>query len=340
VPGEKSSPTQPFPLKPLPYARQRLTAEMLTRRTPEANAFALWAFAGLRNDGPFAPLALDRQTIVFPGFDGGAEWGGPAVDRKRAIIYINSNDLAWTGGLAAAGDTATLAARLYAQHCSACHGLDRQGSPPQFPPLADVASHLSRSDILAIVRQGRGRMPGFPQLAEEQVQSLAALLLGGAEAKREANGSPGNRPYSFTGYRKFLDPEGYPAVAPPWGTLNAIDLNSGEYVWKIPLGEYPELAAAGQADTGSENYGGPLVTAGNVLFIGATLYDQKFRAFDSLTGKLLWETRLPFAGMAAPITYAIGGRQFVVIATSNARNPKGQRGSAYVALALPEKSGR
>jgi quinoprotein glucose dehydrogenase len=119
--------------------------------------------------------------------------------------------------------------------------------------------------------------------------------------------------YRFTGYHRFVDPDGYPAIAPPWGTLNAINLNTGEYAWKIPLGEYPELAAAGVKTTGTENYGGPIVTAGGLVFIGASNYDNKFHAFDKRTGKLLWETKLPLAGNATPITYQLNGRQYVVV---------------------------
>lgn len=140
--------------------------------------------------------------------------------------------------------------------------------------------------------------------------------------------------YAFTGYNKFLDPDGYPAVAPPWGTLNAIDLNTGRYLWKIPLGEYPELVAKGMAATGSENYGGPIVTAGGLVFIGATIYDRKLRAFDAHDGRLLWETELPFAGTATPATYMIDDKQFVVIETNNARNRNAPQGAAYVAFAL------
>jgi quinoprotein glucose dehydrogenase len=118
--------------------------------------------------------------------------------------------------------------------------------------------------------------------------------------------------------------------------LNAIDLNTGKYLWKIPLGYYPELAAKGQADTGSENYGGPLVTASGLLIIGATLYDKKIRAFHTETGALLWEDTLPFAGLATPITYMANGRQYIVIATSNARGSAPSSGAAYVGISLPE----
>jgi quinoprotein glucose dehydrogenase len=157
---------------------------------------------------------------------------------------------------------------------------------------------------------------------------------GGREMKPLDRGLSADR-YQFTGYNKFLDPEGYPAVTPPWGTLNAIDLNTGQYLWKVTLGEYPELAAKGMSPTGSENYGGPILTASGLLFIGATIYDRKLRAFDSRTGQLLWETPLPYSGTATPATYMIDGKQYVVICTSNARDRAAQQGSAYVAFALP-----
>ncbi|PYV16719.1 MAG: pyrrolo-quinoline quinone, partial [Acidobacteria bacterium] len=136
------------------------------------------------------------------------------------------------------------------------------------------------------------------------------------------------------GYNKFLDPDGYPAVKPPWGTLNAISLNTGKYIWKIPFGEFPSLVKQGIRNTGSENYGGPLVTAGGLLFIGATDLDSKMHAFDKATGKLLWEAALPAAGNATPATYEVAGRQFVVIAAGGGKSGAPSGGS-YVAFALP-----
>ena len=442
VPGEETSPTQPVPMGPEPIARQKLTEDMLTTRTPEAHTYAVEQFKTFRSQGQFLPFSVDQQTVVFPGFDGGAEWGGSAVDIKRGILYVNANDIAWTGGLTENKPGGSLGATVYYSQCAICHGGDRKGAPPAFPSLVDAEKHLNDMQITTVIQNGKGRMPSFPNVADARLAALldylktgkddggvhtAAMLspnrkeVAGAQVYAthcalchgdDLLGEPSNYPglvgvrlrltdaqvlsnihngkgrmpafhrlsdadiaslmrflgepaapqvetavaagnsskreaesataltgaiskYRFTGYRKFLDPDGYPAVQPPWGTLNAIDLNTGKYLWKVPLGNYPELAAKGMADTGTENYGGPVVTAGGVVFIGATNFDHTLRAFDSRTGKLLWAGDLPFAGNATPATYMVDGKQYVVIATSNARNPKGKQGAAYVAFALP-----
>lgn len=354
VPGERASRTQPFPLAPAPYARQRLTEDLLTRRTPEATAFALEKFRSMRSAGLFQPLAVGKPTVVFPGFDGGGEWGGAAVDPKGRVLYVNSNDVAWSGSLVESGPGDGTFAATYRAHCLVCHGPERRGSPPAFPSLVDIGSRLSAEQIEDVIRTGRGRMPAFPGLGVHGFGLLVQYLINngvepvlpaapapaGVHDQREMTAnimSPGKVVrYRFTGYDKFLDPEGYPAVSPPWGTLNAIDMDSGQFLWKIPLGSYPELAAQGNANTGSENYGGPLLTASGLLFIGATLFDHKLRAIDSASGQVVWEHELPYAGTATPATYSIDDRQYLVIATSNARNSKGPQGNAYVAFALPD----
>ena len=438
VPGEVTARTQALPEFPEPFARQRLTEDMLTTRTPEMHDWAVKTFQDIRSDGQFVPFAAGgKQTIVFPGFDGGAEWGGPAIDPVSDVLYVNANEMAWLGGLIPNSKGGTPGARLYREQCAVCHGIDRSGSPPSFPSLVDiekkmpdtqitqtiksgtgrmpsfpnideqrmtelleylhtgdagqpagdkkemesapaaaeiphetdqkgaavyekrcsvchgdhlegippsfptlmgVGSRLSVPQVTAVIRGGRGRMPAMPKLADEDLEALLRFLgVGSQEATVAPPVESEEGPFIFTGYKKFLDPEGYPAFNPPWGTLSAIDLKTGKYLWKVTLGEYPALADKGMKSTGSENYGGPVATAGGVLFIGATVYDRRFRAFDMRTGKVLWETELPFAGVATPSTYMIDGRQYVVIAASGGRDPKSPVGGAYIAFALPGK---
>jgi len=332
VPGEIAAPTQPRPLSPRPFARQHLTASLLTSRTPEARAWALEEFGSFRSGGQFTPLGLIQPTVVFPGFDGGAEWGGQAFDPDTGLYYVNANDLAWTGGLtpvtaAAPGST------LFQRHCAACHG--EAGQTPAGPLLAGIVDRRTAAGVESVIRNGSGRMPGFPSLSRTELGYLVRFVMTGEDAPEDLAAVPPLMDYRFTGYRRFLDPDGYPATAPPWGTLSAINLTTGEYAWQVPLGEYPELAVRGLTDTGSENYGGPIVTAGGLVFIGATIADRKLRAFDKATGDLLWVADLPFAGNATPATYERGGRQFVVIAAGGGKSAAGGSGGTYVAFALP-----
>jgi glucose dehydrogenase len=437
VPGEVTAETQALPDGPEPFARQRLTEDMMTTRTPEMHEWAVKTFREVRSDGQFIPMAVGQQTVVFPGFDGGAEWGGPALDPVNNILYVNANEMAWFGGLTPNPQGGSSGARVYRDQCAVCHGIDRGGSPPSFPSLLDidkklidekiaqtiqlgtgrmpsfpnideaqmtdllhylhvgdatvaagdkkemgqapaaaaipreadqkgaavyekrcsichgdkmegippsfpmlvgVNSRLSVEQVYNVIHKGRGRMPAMPDLQGPDLESLLRFLGIGAETPSVTPPTESEEgPYLFTGYKKFLDPEGYPAFNPPWGTLNAIDLKTGKYLWKIPFGEYPALAAKGMKNTGTENYGGPVVTAGGVLFIGATVADRRFRAFDTSNGKVLWVTELPFAGVATPSTYMIDGRQYVVIAASGGRDPQSPVGGAYIAFALPRK---
>jgi quinoprotein glucose dehydrogenase len=224
---------------------------------------------------------------------------------------------------------------IYMSQCAVCHGDTMAGSPPAIPSLIGVSSRLTPGQITDRIKNGKGRMQSFPNLSSGQLTALVDFLTNG---ERKELGSAGpellGMKYRFTGYRRFLDPDGYPAIAPPWGTLNAINLSTGEYVWKINFGEFPDLAAKGMTNTGSENYGGPIVTAGGLLFIGATNFDKKFHAFDKATGELLWETTLPFAGNATPITYEVNGKQYVAIAAGGGKDPKSSSGGIYMAFAL------
>src|SRR3984957_16339628 len=349
VPGEAAAPQQCLPTKPAPFARQLLTETLLSERTGEVHEWALQKFRSFRSEGQFVPFSVGTDTVIFPGFDGGAEWGGAAADPVTGILYVNANDLAWTGSLAEntpAENADNASKALYTSRCAVCHGENMAGSPGAIPSLVGIMNRKSAAEITATIRNGKGRMPGFSNLSDDQISGLLSYITN-PDAKQNgarANGSKelatppeaqaAAMKYHFTGYRRFLDPDGYPAVAPPWGTLSAINLSTGEYVWRIPLGEYPELAAQGQKNTGTETYGGPLVTAGGLLFIGATNFDKKFRAFDKTSGALLWETTLPFAGNATPVTYAVNGKQFVVIAAGGGKDLKSKSGGVYVAFAL------
>ncbi|MCC6991661.1 MAG: pyrroloquinoline quinone-dependent dehydrogenase [Acidobacteria bacterium] len=328
VDGEFAAATQPRPLAPAPFTRQGLTADMLTTRTPAAHADVLARFRKMRS-GILVPPSLEG-TIVFPGFDVGAEWGGVAFYRSSGLLYVNANEMPWVVKLIPNNDTS-----LYNSKCATCHKEDRTGTPSA-PALVNVGTKLTKDQIMAIVRQGTGQMPAFPDMGARNIGDVADFLITGKDkgADPKLKNDPSWLKYRSDGESSFLDPDGYPAVTPPWGTLNAIDLNTGAMRWRIPLGEVPALAAQGMKNTGSDNYGGPVVTASGLLFIGATNFDKKFRAFDALTGALLWETTLPAACNATPSIYMIDGTQYIVIACGGGKNGA-PSGSSIVAFALP-----
>jgi quinoprotein glucose dehydrogenase len=344
--GEKTAASQPLPSLPAPFARQILTADLLTNRTPEAHADALKRFETLRSAGQFVPPSREG-TIIFPGFDGGGEWGGPAFDPETGLLYVNANEMAWVLRLVPKepASQAKSGRAIYLNDCASCHRQDMAGAPPEFPSLQHIADRLDENEVGKVIRQGSGRMPSFARLGNDEIHALTRYLVYGEDLAVEgpASGSPDaiaaakiDLKFRSDGYNKFLDAEGYPAIQPPWGTLNAINLNTGKYAWKIPFGEYPELAAKGLSNTGSENYGGGVVTAGGLFFIAATSYDKKLHAFDKATGKLLWETTLPAAGNATPAVYEVNGKQFLVIASGGGKS-KAPTGGSYIAFALPSK---
>jgi quinoprotein glucose dehydrogenase len=336
IPGEVTAKTQPLPLAPPPFARQRLDERDLTTRTPEAHADALARFRKYRSNGQFIP-GSEQGTILFPGMDGGQEWGGPSFDPETGLLYTNANEMAWVFSVVKHAPYTPISSgkQLYEQNCASCHKADRTGSG-EVPSLIGIEQRYSARDLPALIQRGYGRMPAFKGLSGEEIAAIGAYVLSG---RNDVVQSPAPDP-SLAGYMlgvhsRFLDTDGYPAITPPWGSLTAINLNKGTIAWRIPFGEYPELAAKGLKNTGSENYGGGVVTAGGLLFIGATNYDNKFHAFDKTNGKLLWETTLPAAGNSTPAVYEANGRQFVVIAAGGIHNRTGAPKTEYVAFSLP-----
>jgi quinoprotein glucose dehydrogenase len=337
IPGEKPVTHEILPAAPEPFARQRLTEQTLTQRTPAANAAVRAHLATMSNRGRFDPPSLEG-TVIFPGLDGGGEYGGAAWDPTTGILYINSNEQAYILKLRAqvkmTNGSEASAGEIYSTSCAGCHGLDRKGNPPAFPALLGVTKRMTSQQIEQRITNGSGRMPGFEgTLTKTQIEALTAFISDdNAKPESTTDGSNTSVDYIFQGYTKFLDPDGYPAVSTPWGTLNALNLNTGKYVWQIPFGEYPELK---DPTTGSENYGGGIVTKGGIFFIAATVYDNKVRAFDKLTGKLLWEDTMAASGVATPSTYAVDGKQYFAVSSGGGKNPKVKNGGAVIAYALP-----
>ncbi len=340
VPGEETSPTQLVPLKPQPLVRQNLTEADLTTITPEAHAQALKDFRRYLSGPIFTPPSL-QGTITTPGHLGGAEWHGASFDPVLDMLYVNVNEAPTINrlrpvhdGPGSASDPVALGRQLYERTCAACHGTARQGTPPHTPALIDVKR--TPQEIETVIAQGRNAMPAFRQFRPRELSALVAFLKTppSAAAGNDPGGSLPDR-FTIDGYPLFLDPHGVPAIAPPWGTLNAIDLVKGDIVWKVPLGEYPDLVKKGIRNTGTLNFGGAVATAGGVIFIAATA-DEKIRAFEKASGRVLWEHQLPAGGYATPSIYMIDGRQYVAIAAGGSGKNGTKSGDSIIAFALPQ----
>lgn len=339
MPGEYPSPTQPVPLKPAPFTRQTFTEADINPWT--ANREEIVArLRTARTGSPYLPLT-GQMTVFYPGTDGGAQWGGSAVD-PGGVMYIPAKQNPVYSSLVPnevpADKGMTLGAQLYTLRCASCHGSDRRGNHDgSYPGLVGLEARLSTEAVHQVLKTGRGLMPSFAHLPDAERKAIVDFLFnptaGLGQAANGANVSKPKLPYRHTGYNRWYDRNGYPVSAPPWGTLTAIDLNTGEHRWQVPLGEYKELTAKGIPPTGTDNYGGPLVTGSGLLFVAASK-DEQFRAIDTRTGQTLWQTGLPAAGYASPSTYSVGGRQYVVIACGGGKLNT-RSGDKYVAFALP-----
>ncbi|PWK78974.1 quinoprotein glucose dehydrogenase [Mucilaginibacter oryzae] len=355
LPGEAPWPTQPIPTLPQPFARQMFNPEDVTDRNPEIHAEMLAKYNRVKNRVMFTPPAKEGGWI-FPGFDGGGEWGGAAVDPETKILYVNCSEIPWAQVMIDVPKTPVndnspqaMGHTVYNTNCIGCHGAGLKGNGTSYPSLVNIGKKYSAAQLNGIITNGRNMMPSFKQISATDKKNLLAFLLKipGAAATKHIDKEPVNKravssalerkvvdevPYAMNGYNRFLDKDGYPGIKPPWGTLNAVDLTSGKLLWKVPLGEYAELSKKGTPVTGTENYGGPLVTKGGLVFIAATK-DEKIRAFDKRTGKVVWEAQLPAAGYATPATYAINGKQYIVIACGGGKIGS-KSGDSYVCFGL------
>ena len=340
--GEETWSTQPIPVKPPPFSPQSLTMDNITDISRESHDFVASILKNVRTGRQFIPPSTEG-TVIFPGFDGGGEWGGAACDPESAVLYVNGSIMPWILTMIKIDSNAKIkahpGARIYQVNCAMCHGQNREGKPAaSYPALQNIQKKLKREDILKIMNTGKGFMPSFAHLKKEEKDLLADYLLNEKPTTdAHLQGLENNEdkvPYTHTGYNRFFDQNGYPAVKPPWGNLSAIDLNEGKVLWQVPLGEEEELAKKGIHNTGTENYGGPAVTAGGLIFIGASK-DGYFRAFDKTTGKELWKYQLPAGGYATPSVYEVNGTEYLVIACGGGKMGT-KSGDSYVAFALKE----
>lgn len=340
LPGEETWPYQPDVELPEPFARQEFGPDDVTDRSEEANEAALGKFKSA-TIGWFQPFTEGRPNLYF-GLHGGAEWTGACVDVPSGRLYVSANRIPWIISVFRDDDPPddlslppTRGRQVFEMTCAPCHGTNRIGVGT-CPPLRGVRHRLKAEDIIQQVRNGKNTMPAQPDMSEADLQALVDFLLLRDRTIPSAPSKTERPVYSYNGYPKFLDHEGYPGAKPPWGTLHCLDLNSGKLLWTVPLGEHPELTAQGIKKTGTENFGGPIVTAGGLVFCSGTR-DSKIRAFDKDTGRELWSATLPWVGTAPPATYQVNGRQYVVIAATGGGKLGAPLGDAYVAFALPDR---
>lgn len=342
--GDEAWPTQPIPTKPPPFTRVRMGEEDITSLSDSSKMAVAAQMKGMNNNGMYMPLS-EKTTLLMPGVIGGGEWGGAAFNPDSGMLYVNANEIPYILTMIKLDDAEDMTPykegrNVYARMCSSCHGMDRKGSTHMgfTPPLLGLGERMMPKGLETIITEGRGRMEGFPWMPRyrpQYIEQLQAFLLSTEqEMTQDEIDNPEKFIYTHMGHTQFKGLEGYPAIKPPWGTLNAIDLSEGEIKWQVPLGEYAELTERGIPQTGTENYGGPVATAGGLIFIAATA-DEKIRAFDQDTGEMLWQAALPASGFATPSVYSVDGKQYLVIACGGGKMDM-PASDIYAAFALPD----
>lgn len=337
IPSEEAWPTQPLPVRPKPFARQSQDLTEADISPFAENKEELLAFYRASDKRQYAPPAL-TPNFLFPGYDGAAEWGGAAADPEDGILYVNANEMAWNLQLGPQEEIAEgmpQGRASYQKYCASCHQADRKGLEASgYPSLLDLQLRKEKKEVTDIVTNGKGMMTGFPQIEKEEMDALLRFLYEEEvqhNVVEKSKTTTENLGFKHTGYNKFLDSNGLPGISPPWGTMHAINLNTGEYIWSIPFGDTPQLGEQGKG-TGCENYGGPVVTENGLLFIAATK-DGYFRVFNKHTGDLLWEYKLPVASFATPAMYEVNGRQYIALACGGEKLGT-EKGNQIIAFAL------
>ncbi len=337
IPGEEAWPTQPFTLIPKAFAKQSVTEGDITDDPAADREGILRKFRSVRYEGLFTPPDL-KGTLSIPASRGGGNWGGAAFDPITSYLYIRGNNQPEIQTMVDAdkhfttlNNTIFERGRVtYMKHCVSCHGAEKKGVPPLIPALFDLKNNKSEKEILEKIRQGGGQMPGYKGviLANEE-RALIAFLFdrkdAGIEVPQtiEEGNKPALRYANITGYTTWSDSIGNPAIKAPWGTLNALNLSTGEYEWQIPLGNDERRQVKNGPHTGLLGRSGPMVTAGGLVFISGAA-DKKFWAFDKKSGKLIWETNLPAANNANVCSYLLNGKQYIALSVSgNEQNPAG-----------------
>ena len=362
IPGEQAWPTQPFPQKPAPYARQSITKEDIADFSPAPHDSLIARFRALNYKGLFTPPSVEG-TLNLPGTIGGSEWGGAAFDPATGILYLKSNNSPEIDQLKKIDPQNTaspLATPLhsgravYMTYCAGCHKEDRSGDEPGIPSLIGLEKRKTKEQVIEKIRQGGGKMPPFAAVLKGKEKDLAAFLLSGNDRKQlhqesdlleirqnraALNETNPNRLITDTAatwlnvlaYAPFRGSGNYPGIKPPWGELIAVNLSTGDYVWKIPVGNDSIFSKPGGQPTGLTGSPGPIVTGGGLVFIAGGK-DRKLRAFDKDNGRLLWETTLPALGSSTPGTYMRDGKQYLVLSVAGDRlHPAG----TIMAFALP-----
>ena len=357
IPGEHTWPTQPFPLKPEPYARQFITKDDLSYYSQASYDSLIKDFSSYRYEGLFTPPDT-TGTFVLPGSRGGSSWGGGAFDPETGIIYVKSNDspeISLLKKIVPRNETAESSSlyergeKFYHNYCVSCHGADRNGQEPDYPSLSGLQIKMGRDAVIKKIREGGGKMPSFSSVLPGEEEAIIAYLfelknrkpdqedyllkevVTNEKSNKEVKSDTIPRYLNIRAYGHFRDIEGRPSIKPPWGTLNAINLSTGEYEWKIPVGNYPDLQKEGAPSTGTGGSAGPIVTAGGLVFLTGT-HDKKVFAFDKNNGKLLWEAELPAVGTATPSTYMSGGKQYLALTVAG---DKEEPGGCVMAFAIP-----